>query len=73
MIDNPWTIKELKMKALRNSIGFLMIVAALKSKELRYGRTCGTPNLHLSTSAQLYLSIVNKLEKNNRISSRHAL
>ncbi|CAH1429904.1 unnamed protein product [Lactuca virosa] len=73
LIDNPGTIKELKMKALRNSIGFLTIVAALNSKESRHGTTCGTPNSHLSACAQLYLSIVYKLEKNDRISARHAL
>ncbi|KAL4579604.1 hypothetical protein LXL04_015758 [Taraxacum kok-saghyz] len=73
LIDNPGTIKELKMKSLRNSIGFLTIVAALNSKESRNGTTCGTPNSHLSACAQLYLSIVYKIEKNDRISARHAL
>lgn len=73
LIDNPGTVKELKMKSLRNSIGFLTIVADLNSKESRNATTCGTPNSHLSACAQLYLSIVYKLEKNDRICARHVL
>lgn len=73
LIDNPGTVKELKMKSLRNSIGFLTIVASLNSKESRNGTTCGIPNSYLSACAQFYLSIVYKLEKNDRICARHVL
>nr|GEV92609.1 hypothetical protein [Tanacetum cinerariifolium] len=73
LIDNPGTVKELKMKSLRNSIGFLTIVASLNSKESRNGMTCGTPNSYLSACAQFYLSVVYKLEKNDRICARHVL
>ncbi|XP_071701842.1 putative E3 ubiquitin-protein ligase LIN-2 [Rutidosis leptorrhynchoides] len=73
LIDNPGTVKELRMKSLRNSIGFLTIVASLNSKESRNATTCGTPNSYLSACAQLYLSIVYKLEKNDRICARHVL
>ncbi|PWA48542.1 armadillo-type fold protein [Artemisia annua] len=73
LIDNPGTGKELKMKSLRNSIGFLTIVASLNSKESRNGTTCGIPNSYLSACAQFYLSIVYKLEKNDTICARHVL
>lgn len=73
LIDSPGTMKELKMKSLRNSIGFLTIVASLNSRESKNGTTSGTPNSHLSACAQLYLSIVYKLEKNDRICARHVL
>ncbi|XP_024962959.1 putative E3 ubiquitin-protein ligase LIN-1 [Cynara cardunculus var. scolymus] len=73
LIDSPGTMKELKMKSLRNSIGFLTIVAELNSRESKNGTTSGTPNSHLSACAQLYLSIVYKLEKNDRICARHVL
>lgn len=65
--------QELRMKLLRNSINLLTIVASLNSKSSRNGYTSGTPNSHLSACAQLYLSIVYKLEKNDRISARHLL
>ncbi|KAG6638931.1 hypothetical protein CIPAW_10G066100 [Carya illinoinensis] len=42
-------------------------------KLLKNGSTCGTPNSHISACAQLYLAIVYKFEKNNRISARHVL
>lgn len=73
LVESEGTKKEMKMKSLRNSIGFLSIVASLNSKSTKNGSTCGTPNSHLSACAQLYLSIVYKLEKNDRISSRHLL
>ncbi|KAI3761771.1 hypothetical protein L1987_52193 [Smallanthus sonchifolius] len=69
LIDNPGTVKEMRMKLLRNSIGFLTIVASLNSKESRKGNS----NSRLSACAQLYLSIVYKIEKNDRICARHVL
>lgn len=73
LVEIPGTKSELKMKSLRNSIGFLTIVASLNSKTSKNGSTSGTPNSHLSACAQLYLSIVYKIEKNDRISARHLL
>ncbi|CAL5410821.1 unnamed protein product [Camellia sinensis] len=66
--------QELRMKSLRNSIRLLSIVASLNnSKTSMHGSTCGIPNSYLSACAQLYLSIVYKMEKNDRISARHLL
>ncbi|XP_054814220.1 putative E3 ubiquitin-protein ligase LIN isoform X1 [Prosopis cineraria] len=65
--------KQTRIKSLRNSIELLTIVASLNSKTSKEGSTCGIPNSHLSACAQLYLAIVYKLEKNDRISARHLL
>ncbi|XP_059658092.1 putative E3 ubiquitin-protein ligase LIN-1 [Cornus florida] len=73
LVGSPGTKKELNMKSMRNSIRLLSIVASLNSKKSKNGSTCGTPNSHLSACAQLYLSIVYKIEKNDRISARHLL
>ncbi|KAK8551370.1 hypothetical protein V6N13_119840 [Hibiscus sabdariffa] len=73
LVQNQGNKKELRVKSLRNSIELLSIVASLNSKKSRNGSTCGLPNSHLSACAQLYLSIVYKLEKNHRISARHLL
>ncbi|CAK9147459.1 unnamed protein product [Ilex paraguariensis] len=73
LVENRSTKKELRIIALRNSITLLSIVASLDSKGSKNGSTSGTPNSHLSACAQLYLSIVYKLEKKDRISARHLL
>ncbi|KAK6264394.1 hypothetical protein SCA6_019828 [Theobroma cacao] len=73
LVEDRGNKKELRMKSLRNSIRLLSIVASLNSKKSRNGSTCGVPNSHLSACAQLYLSIVYKLEKTDRISARHLL
>ncbi|XWS16050.1 hypothetical protein CRYUN_Cryun34aG0052600 [Craigia yunnanensis] len=73
LVEDRGNKKELRMKSLRNSFRILSIVASLNSKKSRNGSTCGVPNSHLSACAQLYLSIVYKLEKNHRISARHLL
>ncbi|KAK9267132.1 hypothetical protein L1049_009551 [Liquidambar formosana] len=73
LVEDQGTKKELRMKTLRNSIRLLSIVASLNSKNSKNGSTSGTPNSHLSACAQLYISIVYKLEKNDRISARHLL
>ncbi|XP_021890058.1 putative E3 ubiquitin-protein ligase LIN-1 isoform X2 [Carica papaya] len=65
--------KELRTKLLRNSIRLLSIVASLNSRKSRSSSTCGVLNSNLSVCAQLYLSIVYKLQKNDRLSSRHLL
>jgi hypothetical protein len=43
------------------------------SKTSRDGSTFGTPNSYLSACAQLYLSIVYKIAKNDRNSAKHVL
>lgn len=73
LVQDRGNKKELRVKSLKNSIRLLNIVASLNSKKSRNGSTCGIPNSHLSACAQLYLSIVYKLEKNHRISARHLL
>lgn len=77
LLEEEGARKELRMESriesLRNSIQLLNIVASLNSRKSRNGSTCGIPNSNLSACAQLYLSIVYKLEKNDRISARHLL
>ncbi|KAF5472883.1 hypothetical protein F2P56_009551 [Juglans regia] len=73
LVEDQATRKELRMKTLRNSIRLLSIVDSLNSRKSKNGSTCGTPNSHISACAQLYLAIVYKFEKNNRISARHLL
>ncbi|CAN1327669.1 Putative E3 ubiquitin-protein ligase LIN-2 [Linum perenne] len=67
--------KETKLKSLKNSIQLLTIVSSLNSKKSRRNgfATAGIPNSHISSCAQLYLSIVYKLERNDRISAVHLL
>ncbi|XP_058072004.1 putative E3 ubiquitin-protein ligase LIN [Magnolia sinica] len=65
--------KELRVRSLQNSIRLLNIIASLNSPNSRNGNTCGVPNAHLSACAQLYLAIIYKIEKNDRISGRHLL
>lgn len=65
--------KESRMQSLKNSIRLLSVVASLNTSESKTGSTCGIPNSHLSALAQLYLAIIYKLEKNDRISARHLL
>lgn len=72
-VENQGTKKELRMKSVQHSIRLLNIVASLNSKCSKNCSTCGIPNSHLSACAQLYLSILYKIEKNGRISARHLL
>ncbi|KAG2409288.1 uncharacterized protein HKW66_Vig0041100 [Vigna angularis] len=76
LVQDQGTRKEIKMESLRNSIELLTIVSSLNSKSKtskEAGSTCGIPNSHISACAQLYLAIVYKLQKNNRICARHLL
>ncbi|CAN4080329.1 unnamed protein product [Withania somnifera] len=65
--------REVEVKSLQYSIRLLTIVASLDSNYPGNGSTYGIPNSNLSACAQLYLSIVYKLEKNDRIAARHLL
>lgn len=74
LAGDPPGSKESKIRSLRNSIRLLSIVASLNSpRSKRNGFTCGVPNSHLSAIAQLYLAFVYRIERNDRLSSRHLL
>lgn len=63
--------RELRMKASRNSIGLLnMVVTSLNSAKKS---TKNGAHSHLSACAQLYLAIVYKIEKNEKVSAKHLL
>ncbi|XP_062218293.1 putative E3 ubiquitin-protein ligase LIN-1 [Phragmites australis] len=73
--------RDAKIRSLRNSIRLLSVVASLHAPQPQpqprpaaaEGRTCGVPNSHLAACAQLYLSVVYKMERNDRVSARHVL
>ncbi|KAI4306367.1 hypothetical protein L6164_029649 [Bauhinia variegata] len=73
LVEDQAAKREMKIKILRNAIELLTIIASLNSKTSRDGSTCGIPNSHLSACAQLYMAIIYKLEKNDRVSARHLL
>ncbi|KAJ3679298.1 hypothetical protein LUZ60_017309 [Juncus effusus] len=63
------TQKDTKIRSLRNSMRLLSIVASLNGDKY----TCGIPNRYLSACAQLYLSVVYRIERNDLASARHLL
>ncbi|XP_075497774.1 putative E3 ubiquitin-protein ligase LIN isoform X1 [Primulina tabacum] len=66
--------KGMDLDSLQKSIKLFDFVASLNPKNSRNNAsTCGTPNSCLSACAQLYLSIVYKIVRNDRISARHLL
>ncbi|XP_077219896.1 putative E3 ubiquitin-protein ligase LIN isoform X2 [Tasmannia lanceolata] len=76
LAENPEMTKEMKIRSLKNSIRLLSSVSSLNSSTSKSSKsdfTCGVPNSHLSACAQLYLSIVYKLQKNDQISATHLL
>lgn len=58
---------------LKDSIKLLTLVASLNSQQSRNRSTCGIPNSFLSASAQFYIAVVYKIQKNDRICARHLL
>ncbi|CAK9180682.1 unnamed protein product [Ilex paraguariensis] len=60
--------KELKKASLQ-----LSVITGLNSNELKYGFTHGIPNFKLSACAHLYLSVIYKLQKKDRIAAKHLL
>ncbi|KAF8395916.1 hypothetical protein HHK36_019871 [Tetracentron sinense] len=60
--------KELKKASLQ-----LSVITGLNSKDLKDGFTSGIPNSRLSACAHLYLSVIYKLQKKNRVSAKHLL
>lgn len=73
LVEEKGNRKEIRMTTVTNAIQLLSIVASLNTKNSKNGLTCGTPNSYVSACAQLYLAIVYKLERNDRISARHLL
>jgi hypothetical protein len=67
--------REAKIRSLRNSIRLLSVVASLHSPRpgAAAADTCGVPNSHLSACAQLYLAVVYRMERNDRVSARHMI
>ncbi|CAD6251757.1 unnamed protein product [Miscanthus lutarioriparius] len=71
--------RDAKIRSLRNSIRLLSVVASLHSPRPGAagdgggGRTCGVPNSHLAACAQLYLAVVYKMERNDRVAARHLM
>ena len=71
--------RDAKIRSLRNSIRLLSVVASLHAPRPvtaaggAEGRTCGVPNSHLAACSQLYLSVVYKMERSDRVSARHLL
>ncbi|KAI9119502.1 hypothetical protein K1719_009378 [Acacia pycnantha] len=60
--------KELKRTSLQ-----LSIITGLSLNELKYGFTCGMPNYKLSACAHLYLSVVYKIQRKDKVSAKHLL
>lgn len=60
--------KELKKASVQ-----LSVITGLSSDDLRDGFTSGVPNYKLPACAHLYLSVMFKLQKKDRISAKHLL
>ncbi|XP_019225892.1 PREDICTED: putative E3 ubiquitin-protein ligase LIN-2 isoform X2 [Nicotiana attenuata] len=60
--------KELKKASLQ-----LSVITGLNSNDLRDGFTSGIPNSKLAACAHLYLSVIYKIQKKDRIAARHLL
>lgn len=73
LVVNSIQGNEMKMKSMSNAIKLLNIVVSINSPNSKDGSTCGVPNAYLSACAELYLSIVAKLEKKDRVCARHLL
>ncbi|OIT23002.1 PREDICTED: uncharacterized protein LOC109216851 [Nicotiana attenuata] len=60
--------KELKKTSLQ-----LSVITGLNSNDLRDGFTSGIPNFKLAACAHLYLSVIYKIQKKDRIAAKHLL
>ncbi|XP_038999025.1 uncharacterized protein LOC120124399 [Hibiscus syriacus] len=60
--------KELKKASLK-----LSVITGLNSNDLKDSLTSGFPNAVLSSCAHFYLSVIYKLQKEDRVSARHLL
>lgn len=73
LVQEKLSRADARMKTLRSSIRLLSTLASLNSENSRNQLTCGVPNSRISACAQLYLSIVYKIERNDRVCARHLL
>ncbi|XP_074348646.1 putative E3 ubiquitin-protein ligase LIN isoform X3 [Apium graveolens] len=62
------TATELKKASLH-----LSVITGLNANDLKDGYTSGIPNSKLSACAHLYLSVIYKLQKKDRIAAKHLL
>ncbi|KAJ7957435.1 RING-type E3 ubiquitin transferase [Quillaja saponaria] len=60
--------KDLKKASLQ-----LSVITGLSLNDMKEGFTCGIPNCKLSACAHLYLSVVYKIQKKERVSAKHLL
>ncbi|KAK9156620.1 hypothetical protein Scep_003194 [Stephania cephalantha] len=60
--------KELKKASLQ-----LSVITSLNSREFKDGFTSGFPNSLLSACAHLYLGVIYKMQKKDRVSAKHLL
>ncbi|KAA8528137.1 hypothetical protein F0562_035612 [Nyssa sinensis] len=60
-------------KELRKTSLQLSVITGLNSNDLKDGFTSGIPNSKLSACAHLYLSVIYKLQKKDRIAAKHLL
>lgn len=60
--------KDLKRASLQ-----LSIITGLSLNDLKYEFTCGIPNYKLSACAHLYLSVVYKIQRKDKVSAKHLL
>ena len=60
--------KDLKTAAL-----LLSVITSLNSNDLKDDYTSGTPNSRLSACAHVYLSVIYKLRKKDKVSAKHLL
>ncbi|KAL5731526.1 hypothetical protein ACHQM5_004247 [Ranunculus cassubicifolius] len=73
LVENSLKGNELKVKSMSNSIRLLNIVVLVNSPDSKNGTTYGVPNAYLSACAELYLAILYKLQKKDRVCARHLL
>lgn len=60
-------------KDLKKLVLQLSVIVGLNSNDFKDGFTLGVPNYKLSAFAHLYLSVVYKLQKKDRVSAKHLL
>ncbi|KAK9273543.1 hypothetical protein L1049_018353 [Liquidambar formosana] len=60
-------------KDLKKASLTLSVIAGLNSNDLKDGFTSGVPNSKLSACAHVYLSVIYKLQKKDRVSATHLL
>lgn len=73
------TIEEVVLEGVENSIKLkkaslqLSVISGLNTRELKDGFTSSIHNSHLAACAHIYLGVIYKLQKKDRICSKHLL